>query len=168
MSLADAEAAKPKGEEKPKPKPDDDAARAKKRSDLIKDMSAPVGPEDRVATSPDGSDRDFAMVGAPGGIQDPILMEYVEKCRAAINPNWTPLPSTVSANPSYSVGVVVKVLADGTLKSPEVVRPSGDTAFDRSGIMAVHKTRRFPPPPEKYAKAAANGVLIELLARDKL
>lgn len=163
-----SEKPKPKGAEKPEPstEPEPTAAR-KRREDLVRDLSAQVGPEDRAATDANGVEGDFSMVGTPGGIQDPVIMQYVEKCRQAIYPNWTPLPSTVKAHPEYVVGVVVKIMGDGALKEPKVVQSSGDKAFDRSGILAVHKTRRFPPPPAEYADALRNGVLIQLLATDK-
>ncbi len=167
MQLPKEDAPKPPGAEKPPPQKDDEAARAKKRADLLRDMNAQVGPEDRPATDPNGVEGDFTIVGGPGGVFDPVLSEYVDKCRAAILPNWTPLPSTVTSHPNYVVAVVVDIGADGTLSNPRILKSSGDAAFDRSGLLAVHKTRRFPPPPEKYARAAGNGVLINLKASDK-
>lgn len=140
-----------------------------RREQLLRDQSAAIGPEDRMATDPDGVDPEDALIGPAGvGPSDPELARFVVACRNAILPHWTPLPSTVQANPDLSVSVLVTVAADGSLGAPELVRRSGDASFDRSAILAVTKTGRLPAPPEKFRAAAAAGVLVTLAAQDKL
>ena len=41
-------------------------------------------------------------------------------------------------------------MEDGTMKNPKIIKKSGDSSFDRAAIMAIHKTIKIPPPPEKW------------------
>lgn len=142
--------------------------RQARKDALLKDLATPTGPEDHARTDPHGVDPSEAVFGAGGpGVNDPVLARYQESCRAAIYPNWTPLPSTVASHPEFEVWVEVEVKADGSIGTPRVVRGTGDTSFDRSALMAVAKTGRLPPPPEKWRASAATGIYIILYARDK-
>ena len=170
MVLHKDDAPPDKGQEKP---PDDrtkereELLKKMQKDQLLKDMSAAIGPDDKVQTSPDGVDPADAILGPGSGKpMDPELARYVSQCRQAILPNWTPLPATVSAHPDYLVAIFVEVSEDGALGTPTVVKGTGDASFDRSALMAVIKTQRLPPPPAKYRDSAAKGVQITLSARD--
>lgn len=128
--------------------------------------NAPEGPVDREASSPDGSEKAKSGSSAVGPT-DPVLSAYVEASRNAILPNWTPLPSIIAAHPEYEVVIKVEVLEDGTMRNPKIIKKSGDSSFDRAAIMAIHKTIRIPPPPEKWKSSAKSGIIITLAAQDK-
>jgi TonB family protein len=159
----------------PKPEGDPVVDRTKERqaaldqarkAALLKDMSAPLGTEDRMATDPNGSDSPM-VVGGVGQAMPPELQAWVAACRGAIIPNWTPLPSTIAAKPRLEVHLLVKVAADGTLSDPEVLKSSGDPSFDRSALMAAIKTARLPAPPANWRGSVAKGTQITLMASDK-
>ena len=160
----------------PKPEGDPVVDRTKERqaaldqarkAALIKDMSAPIGTEDRMATDPNGSDSPTLYGGSGQGITNPELSAWVAASRQAIIPNWTPLPSTIAAKPRLEVHLLVKVAADGTISDPEVLKSSGDPSFDRSALMAAIKTARLPAPPANYRGSVAKGAQITLMASDK-
>lgn len=136
-----------------------------RREELV-NPNAPLGQQDRTEASPDGQ-RGVTSSVIGIGEADPILAAYIQACRDAILPNWTPLPSTLAAHPEYAVVLQVTVAADGRLGTPQIVQGSGDTSFDRTAEMAVLKTQRLPPPPPEWAASAANGVQIRLAAKDK-
>lgn len=146
-----------------------DAARKQALLTGLRDMGTPEGDRNSPRTDPNGVDPKDAILDFAGvGPTDPELARYYAACKAALLPNWTPLPSTVSAHPNYKVVVMVEVEADGTLGQPKVLKGTGDATFDRSAALAISKTGRFPPPPAKYRAAAQNGVQIEFVAKDKL
>lgn len=169
------ESAQPKkGAPEAAPAPKDRSAdreallREQRKAALLRDASAAIGPEDRVATDPNGVDPSEATIGSGvGAPMDPALSRYIESIRAAVIPNWTPLPSVVAAHPEYQVVVQVSVSADGSLGPPKVVKSSGDAGFDRSATNALLKTGRIPPPPARYQATAARGVQFVLYAKDK-
>ncbi len=138
-----------------------------RREKLLKDASAALGKTDRVQTDKDGVDPDEAIIGPSGaGRMDPELARYVAQCRAAILANWKPLPAIIAAHPEYKVQLRVTVSSNGTIGKPQISKGSGDSSFDASAISAVSRTANLPAPPTRYAKSAADGVMITLSAAD--
>lgn len=129
-------------------------------------MTATVGPRDQSAASPDGVEGAEPAAGATG-VGDPELGRYVESLRQAVLPNWAPLPSTIQNRPDLQVVVQVSVSASGVLSDTQIVKGSGDASFDRTATLALVKTGRVPPPPEKWRSSAARGVQFRLYAKDK-
>ena len=174
MALQKESAQPKKGAPEQAPAPQDSTAdreallREQRKAALLRDATAAIGTEDRVATDPNGVDPSEATIGSGVGAPlDPALSRYIESIRAAVIPNWTPLPSMVAAHPEYQVVVQVSVSADGSLGPPKVVKSSGDAGFDRSATNALLKTGRIPPPPARYQATAARGVQFVLYAKDK-
>lgn len=170
MALVEPDAPKDQGEPKPKDRSRDRDAllRQVKKDSLLKDPSAPLGPEDRTRTDPNGVDPTLAIIGAGSdGINDPELARWKVSVENAIRANWTPLPATVKAHPDYVVYVLVPVDAGGKLGSPKVYQGTGDSSFDRSAIMAVIKTSKVSAPPEKWRGSTEQGVVLEFPAKAK-
>jgi len=169
MALEKPDAPKTEGTPKPQDHTQDRQKLLAKtlKDNLLKDLTAQVGNENRTATDPDGVDPDKAILG-PGitGKIDPELAKFQAACRAAILPHWTPLPTTLQEHPEYAVVIEVKVASDGSLGTPKVLKGTGDSSFDRSAVMAVIKTGKLPPPPEKYRDSAASGIRFTLSAAD--
>lgn len=157
MSLPSDDAPKTPGEDKPEPTPDQTPqTNAAKRENLLNNLNAPIGPEDREATDPNGVEGSVAMVGQPGGINDPELVAWNELLKKAIRANWV-LPPGGSKWKSHEVAIVVKIDASGKMTAPKVVAKSGDATFDRSATMAIYKTKRVPPPPGAWAGRISGG-----------
>jgi colicin import membrane protein len=175
MTLKEKEKPKEKPVEKEEVKQEEKPAESNKtkREKLLEELRkqekanpAPEGPTDREATSPEGVEDPTDGPSGAGPV-DPVLAAYIESCRTSLLPNWTPLPTIIAGNPDLEVLIQVKVDEGGTMRSPTIITPSGDSSFDRSAIMAVHKTRTLPAPPERWRASAASGVLITLSAKDK-
>ena len=172
MALEKPDVEKPKGAEKPPPpdrkKDREELLKKARRDQLLRDMAAQVGTEDRVESDPDGVDPDEAIISTGvAGLNDPEYARWHAQCKAAVEANWTPLPSTVKSHPDYIVIIEVPVSSNGQLGKPRVVESSGDASFDRSGELAVLKTGRLPPPPAKYRSSVSKGLQFELKADDK-
>jgi TonB family protein len=73
----------------------------------------------------------------------------------------------IAAHPEYEVVLKVEVSEDGTMRNPQIIKTSGDSSFDRAAIMAIHKTKKIPPPPENWKANAKKGIIITLSAQDK-
>ena len=139
----------------PKSKGDPNAADAMqkaladlKRRQALQDLSAPIGKEDRLASSPDGGD---AGDEASSGINDPELARWKAKAKAAVEPNWHPLRSICAANPNIKVSVTLDIDASGKLTDvPEVKAQSGNVSFDEAARRAVEKTGTLPAPPARF------------------
>lgn len=168
MVIHKDDAPTPKGEDTPKDRTNDREAllNAARREALVKDPNAPLGDEDRTRTDPNGVDPKDAIFGAGSGNIDPELAKYIAACRAAILPNWTPLPATIAARPDLSVQIVVEVSSEGKMGESQVYKSSGDSGFDRSAVLALAKTGKLPSPPARFRDSASQGVLITLAARD--
>ena len=149
MAFHTPDAPKTKGD------PNADAAMKKAMEELkmrqaLQDLSAPIGTQDRAASSPDGEDEGSSS--ATSGIRDPETARWIEKARQAINANWHPLRSVCASNPRMEVVVQVPVDPSGNqTSSPEVVQRSGNVSFDEAARRATEATGRLPPPPAKYA-----------------
>lgn len=159
-----------KGDPEPTPKDRSDERAAllaqQRRDALLRDMTAELGTQDQSAASPDGVEGAEAVAGATGA-GDPELARYVESLRQAVLPNWAPLPSTIQNKPDLQVVVQVRVSDSGVLSDTKIVKGSGDASFDRTATLALVKTGRVPPPPEKWRSSAARGVQFRLYAKDK-
>lgn len=165
------DAPKPAGE--PEAPPDrsqdrEELLRQAQKAQALKDMAAALGDVDRPRTDPNGVDPEDVVFGSGMGKMDKEAAAWWGKARPLIWANWTPLPSTVAAHPDYATQVKVKVLADGTLTDAEVYKGTGDPSYDRSAVLAVIKTGKVPPPPEKFAEAWANqGTVLIFPAKDR-
>lgn len=139
----------------PKTKGDPNAADAMqkalddlKRRQALQDLSAPIGKEDRLASSPDGGDAGDA---SSSGVNDPELARWKVKARDAVAANWSPLRSICAANPNIKVSVLIDIDARGGLtEAPEVKVRSGNVSFDEAARRAVEKTGTLPAPPGKF------------------
>ena len=138
----------------PKSKGDPNAADAMqkalddlKRRQALQDLSAPIGKEDRLASSPDGGD---AGDEASSGINDPELARWKLDFMRRAAANWHPLASQLS-NPSLVVLIRIQLDESGKLLGkPEIAKRSTSPSFDESARAAVEQTGTFLPLPAKY------------------
>ncbi|MSP54452.1 MAG: TonB family protein [Myxococcales bacterium] len=124
-----------------------------KREQLLKDLSAPIGTQNRQASDPTGSGDGGE---ASGGINDPETARWIKKMKERVTPNWHPLLSICQANQKLTVVIKVPMNADGSLSGdPSVGTSSGNGSLDQSALRAVQQTTNLPPPPAKFS----NGVV---------
>ena len=68
--------------------------------------------------------------------------KYVASIQAAIRPNITFDPDTISGNPAVELQVGLR--ADGSISSVNIVKTSGMKSWDTAAARALDKTERLP------------------------
>ena len=137
---------------------DADAARQKimddlKRQQVLKDLSAPIGTQNRAASDPNGSGDGS---GASEGIHDPELEKWERLVDEELKPIWKPVYSC-QASPKATVDVRVVIAADGSLTdTPAVAHASGNSNIDTSAVRAIQQAGKLPPLPAKYSGRAVS------------
>ena len=135
----------------PKTKGDPNAdARQKAMDELrrraaLQDLTAPVGREDRLASSPDGGE--VGGSSSQAGLNDPALARWAENAKRQIAANWSP----IRADPNLVVILLIEVDASGRQTAAAKVRKSsGSVSFDESARRAAELTPQLGRVPEKF------------------
>lgn len=153
LALPNAE--KLKGDEKSTAR--DDLMAELRKQQLLKDLSAPEGTVDRLATSADSSEG--GGTSAQAGVRDPELAKWVTVAQAALAKNFHPLPAWCSANPSIRATAGAPVSGSGALTDDAaVVESSRNPSYDAACVRAFATTGQLPPLPTKHA-GGIRGVL---------
>lgn len=132
-----------------------------KRQQLLDDLMAPTGPQDRNATDPN-STSDLAINAAGAGARgDPEFAAYIAKVQRIFMENFKPLGAITADNPDLVCRVFIIVEPDtGRVLSYEVSKSSGIPAYDAAAERAVAEVQTIPLPPEKYLALAAEGYAV--------
>lgn len=80
-----------------------------------------------------------------GQYDQDVVQSYVDGIYASIVAHWSRPPS---ARNEMAAGIIVELFPTGELNTVSLVYSSGSTAFDRSALAAVRKTRRFEVPQD--------------------
>lgn len=129
----------------------EEALAAMKREQALRDLDAPLGNVDRMATSPDGVDNPDGG-SSRLGINDPETAAWIKAAEAALNKNFHPLPAHCAANRSLTAIGVASVSPSGTIgQEVRIKTSSGNSSFDASCLRAFSATGQLPPPPAKFA-----------------
>ncbi len=130
-----------------------------KRAQLLKDLSAPVGTQDRAASDPNGVG-DGSM--ATAGVNDPEVAKWQKKVDDKVKVNWHPIVSTCQANPKLKVAIGISIDGQGNMvEEPTIHTSSGNSSLDQSGLRAVQQTATMPPPPPRWASGLVFSVVFE-------
>lgn len=117
-------------------------------------------------TSNSKATKDFKFKGnilSPGteltGLNKLQHEEYIVNLDRHIKQYWT-LPEWL-AKKDYSAQIRVRIDDRGRVISKQLVRSSGNSAYDDIVIATIDKASPFPQPPEKFsAIVSVNGILI--------
>ncbi len=121
-----------------------------RREDLLRDLDAPEGRTDRIATSADANAGDG--YSAQAGVRDPELAKWVKAAQSALAKNFHPLPAWCSANPAILAVGAAAVDASGRItEEAAIVETSKSQSYDASCVLAFATTGQLPPLPPKYA-----------------
>jgi colicin import membrane protein len=87
------------------------------------------------------------MVEAPDssnsrGVSTLLSSAYAARVIAALRPNITFNPDSISGNPA--VDIEVFLASDGTIRNTTIVRSSGSPSWDSAALKALYKTERLP------------------------
>ena len=77
--------------------------------------------------------------------EDETTMRYVDGIYTQIVSAWS---RPLSARRSMSATILVELFPDGNLNSVGLIESSGNEAFDRSALAAVHRAGRFTVPED--------------------
>lgn len=138
---------KQKGDEKSTAR--DELMAELRKQQLLKDLSAPEGTVDRLATSADSTEGDGAS--AQAGVRDPELAKWVKSANALLAKNFHPLPTWCAANSALSASAAAPVSGSGAITDEAViVESSRNPSFDAACIRAFATTGQLPPLPAKF------------------
>ena len=85
--------------------------------------------------------------------------QYIVLLDRHIKENWT-LPEWLSKK-NLKAQIRVRIDNKGHIISKQIVKSSGNPAYDDSVKVTIEKSDPFPPPPEKFsAVVSVNGILI--------
>lgn len=131
-----------------------------RRRQLLQDMEAPVGKEDRAKTDPNGTTDPNAVGNSNSVASKQELAVWSAAVLKVVKPNWHPILSICQTNPALTVTIKAPVDGQGNLTAPpSVATPSGNSSVDGSALRAVEATGKLPPPPAAYA----NGLTAKLV-----
>lgn len=139
------------------PKEDPKAAKVReemlaemRRRQLLQDLDAPVGKEDRIKASPDGvSDPSQAGTGRAATTSE--IAKWGAEARRRVNPNWHPIVAVCQQNPTLATTVQITINGSGMQTAPpRVSTPSGNASADSWAMEAVEATKQLPPPPPTF------------------
>ena len=94
--------------------------------------------------------------GAPGEsggglVRGLEFIMYTEQVKRRVKESWI----VAEQKPGLSATVRFGIQPDGEVFAVELVKPSGDNAFDQSVVRAVKKANPLPPPPQTYQQEFA-------------
>jgi TonB family protein len=117
-----------------------------RRQQMIQDLNAPVGEENRAATSPDGN-TDEGSTGS--GASENEKSKWAAEATKIVRANWHPLLSICQADPKLNVTIRVTVDGQGNqIKEPTVEKTSNNESLDGSALRAVEQSGKLPPTPD--------------------
>lgn len=142
----DAEAAARKQKEKEEAARKDRERQRKEQEDRVKKMAKESEnneqTEDLKKRILKGSDQVITTVGPGSKLEAKISDKYAASIQAAIRPNITFDPDTISGNPA--VEIQVGLTSDGSIANVTVVKRSGIASWDLAAVRALAKTERLP------------------------
>ena len=124
------------------------------------DDLAPIGSENRRATSPDGTNEDGFESSGSGIAGDPEWERYKRQIQAIFDENFDPLKAVVRANPNLVAVLHVAIDATGRVTGHRVLEPSGNPSYDRAAEAAAEAVTKLPLPPEKFRARTADGFTV--------
>jgi colicin import membrane protein len=140
---ADAEAARKAKEKQLAEQKKRDLLRQMEEEDLRQRMEEEAGAAREAAARVADAKRGAAVAG--------IVAQYGAMISAKVRGN-TRLPDNLTGNPE--VRCLVKLLPTGEVKSVQVIRSSGNTAYDEAVVRGIEKSSPLPLPDDRDARAA--------------
>ncbi len=89
--------------------------------------------------------------GGGGLVRGLEFIMYTEQVKRRVKESWI----VAEQKPGLSATVRFGIQPDGEVFAVELVKASGDNAFDQSVVRAVKKANPLPPPPQTYQQEFA-------------
>src|SRR5215813_3958003 len=89
--------------------------------------------------------------GGGGTVRGLEFIMYTEQVKRRVKESWI----VAEKKPGLTATVRFGVQPDGEVFAIELVKRSGDRAFDESAVRAVNKANPLPPPPQTYQQEFA-------------
>jgi colicin import membrane protein len=94
--------------------------------------------------------------GGGGLVRGLEFIMYTEQVQRRMQESWI----VTEKKPGLVATVSFRIQPDGEVLDVELLRPSGDTAFDQSVMRAVRKANPLPPPPQTYLQEFATQKIV--------
>ena len=124
------------------------------------DELAPSGPDNRRATSPDGTSSDGFSSSSSGIVGDPEWERYKRQIQVIFDEHFDPLKAIVRANPDLVAVVHVSIDTAGNVLGHRLVESSGNPSYDRAAEVAAEAVSSLPLPPERFRARTADGFTV--------
>jgi colicin import membrane protein len=85
--------------------------------------------------------------GGGGAVRGIEFILYTQQLQRRVQESWI----VTEKRPELVASVTFRIQSDGEVQDVELMKSSGDGAFDQSVLRAVRKAAPFPPPPQSYA-----------------
>ena len=109
--------------------------------------------------------------GVPGGDWNalPGAVPYEALVRATIEANWMPPTWVLEKKKTLICQIHIRIGFDGRIISRNLVKRSGDTAYDASALAAIDKTEKLPLPPDETREyLLRKGITLRFNPRSKM
>ena len=97
-----------------------------------------------------------AGLGGGGTVRGLEFILYTQQLQRRVQESWI----VTEKKPGLLAAVSFKIQVDGEVQEVELMKSSGDSAFDQSVLRAVRKSAPFPPPPQTYAQEFASQKIV--------
>jgi colicin import membrane protein len=94
--------------------------------------------------------------GGGGAVRGLEFILYTQRLQRRVQESWI----VTEKKPGLTASVSFKIQPDGEVQDVELMKSSGDGAFDQSVLRAVRKAAPFPPPPPSYAQEFATQKIV--------
>jgi len=94
--------------------------------------------------------------GGGGAVRGLEFILYTQRLQRRVQESWI----VTEKKPGLTASVSFKIQPDGEVQDVELMKSSGDGAFDQSVLRAVRKAAPFPPPPQSYAQEFATQKIV--------
>jgi colicin import membrane protein len=126
-----------------------------KEKDNLGNQPGGSGPRSS-SSSPANGSGPTTLSGAPGPggsgvVRGLEFIMYTEQVKRRVKESWI----VTEKKPGLTATVRFGVQPDGEVFAIELVKRSGDRAFDESVVRAVNKANPLPPPPQMYQQEFA-------------
>jgi TolA protein len=89
--------------------------------------------------------------GGGGSVRGLEFILYTQQLQRRVQESWI----VTEKRPGLIAEVSFRIQADGEVQDVELMKSSGDVAFDQSVLRAIRKAAPFPSPPQAYAEEFA-------------
>jgi TonB family protein len=128
-------------------------------------LAAPSGAPRGEKTAESSRPPETASLGTPTGsvtgqgaltfdVSDFPYAWYLRQVNEKVSAQWQ--RQNQISEPQQKPQIYIEIQRDGTIRSPSIVKSSGNALYDRAALRAVMEASPFPPLPQDWSKPSLN------------